>query len=120
MAQADPSVIQGKVEDIELPVKTVDVIISEWMVSLRLSYSRGIIMLISGIHALVRVDAGLGSGVSLSDNFGCSAMLTLQRPRPIPCSERAYGTVPNPTRHQRYHRRASLAREGGVLEGGVR
>jgi hypothetical protein len=31
---ANPSVIQGKVEDIELPVKHVDVIISEWMVSL--------------------------------------------------------------------------------------
>jgi hypothetical protein len=29
-------VIQGKVEDIELPVKEVDVIISEWMVSLYL------------------------------------------------------------------------------------
>lgn len=30
---ADYSVIQGKVEDIELPVKHVDVIVSEWMVS---------------------------------------------------------------------------------------
>ena len=28
------SVIQGKVEDIQLPVKTVDIIISEWMVRL--------------------------------------------------------------------------------------
>jgi hypothetical protein len=26
------SIIQGKVEDIELPVKHVDVIVSEWMV----------------------------------------------------------------------------------------
>jgi hypothetical protein len=32
-ASADNSVIQGKVEDIELPVKHVDVIVSEWMVS---------------------------------------------------------------------------------------
>jgi hypothetical protein len=30
---ADDSVIQGKVEDIQLPVKHVDVIVSEWMVS---------------------------------------------------------------------------------------
>jgi len=29
---ADDSIIQGKVEDIELPVKHVDVIVSEWMV----------------------------------------------------------------------------------------
>ena len=30
--EADYSIIQGKVEDIELPVKHVDVIVSEWMV----------------------------------------------------------------------------------------
>ena len=30
--EADDSIIQGKVEDIELPVKHVDVIVSEWMV----------------------------------------------------------------------------------------
>lgn len=30
--RADDSVIQGKVEDIEIPVKHVDVIVSEWMV----------------------------------------------------------------------------------------
>ena len=29
---ADGSIIRGKVEDIELPVKHVDVIVSEWMV----------------------------------------------------------------------------------------
>jgi protein arginine N-methyltransferase 3 len=29
---ADDSIIQGKVEDIKLPVKHVDVIVSEWMV----------------------------------------------------------------------------------------
>jgi hypothetical protein len=30
-SRANDSVIQGKVEDIELPVVAVDVIISEWM-----------------------------------------------------------------------------------------
>ena len=34
VTRADDSVIQGKVENIELPVKEVDIIISEWMVSL--------------------------------------------------------------------------------------
>jgi hypothetical protein len=33
LVRADTRVIQGKVEDIELPVKHVDVIVSEWMVS---------------------------------------------------------------------------------------
>lgn len=32
------SVIQGKVENIELPVKHVDIIISEWMVSARAAH----------------------------------------------------------------------------------
>jgi hypothetical protein len=32
------SVIQGKVEEIELPVKEVDVIVSEWMVSVKVTF----------------------------------------------------------------------------------
>lgn len=34
LSELNGSVIQGKVEDIELPVKHVDVIVSEWMVGL--------------------------------------------------------------------------------------
>ena len=33
------SIIQGKVEDIELPVKYVDVIVSEWMVRPPMSFT---------------------------------------------------------------------------------
>jgi protein arginine N-methyltransferase 3 len=54
---ASISVIQGKVEDITLPVDKVDVIVSEWMVGLVL------IMLTIGVHAALRINAGFSDKV---------------------------------------------------------
>lgn len=59
--------IQSKVEDVELPVKSVDVIVSEWMVSYlsdsryqgRFKYAKS-----SGVHAAIRVNARLCLDVS--------------------------------------------------------
>lgn len=51
-------VIQGKMEDIVLPVAEVDIIVSEWMVSRRLC-SKFVDFVFTGILFAVRVDAGL-------------------------------------------------------------
>jgi hypothetical protein len=55
-------VIQGKVEDIELPVKHVDVIVSEWMVSTSLLWL--VVADEKGLHAIIRIHAGFRPHVS--------------------------------------------------------
>ncbi len=51
------SVIQCKVEEVELPVKQVDVIVSEWMVRLPMISSPDPNHTVAGLYAVVRVDA---------------------------------------------------------------
>ena len=122
------TVVQGKVEEIELPIgKEVDVIVSEWMVSLRREFrgrSRGRARpdgtsecagIVTGVHAALRVDAGFSAPVS-SETAEHSALqsrlnrggLPLQRSGSIHATRWIDGTQSNQDYAGGYDRREDV------------
>jgi len=134
------TVVQGKVEEIELPIgKEVDVIVSEWMVSLRREFqgrSRGRARsdgtfecagIVTGVHAALRVDAGFSAPVSsetddhgaLQSRLNCGG-LPLQRSGSIHATRWVDGTQSDEDHVGGYDRGEDVRRGVWVLGQGVR